>query len=64
MKHYLLCWKDRNEKLHNSGMQRRRVIDWHDKVRAKELSSSFPQAKNCAMDKKVNLEADNAECIR
>ena len=56
MNYYYKCWKDRNEKLHDKELQKKRLIEQQQKESAKTLEGQHPHVQKFAIDKKLEVK--------
>ena len=63
MNYHWKGWKDRNEKLHDESVQRKRIIDWQPKEYARPLEGQHPQVRKFEV-KKMDVEMNTTEHIR
>ena len=61
---YNECWKCRNEYLHDTDMQRQRIISWCKKLKEKVEKEEPPQVKLFATRNRINVEQNSTETIR
>ena len=61
--YYCKYWKDKNEKLHDEDVQRKRVIEWQQKEYARALEGQHPQVRKFAIEK-IEVEKCTTEKIR
>ena len=64
MVYYLLCEKDRNYKLHDSRLQKEKIVKQYHRERQKALQSQYPQVKKYIEQNEVNIELSNSEYIK
>ena len=57
MDYYWKCLKDRNDALHNKIEQRKRILEWHNKIKEDAIAGDYPEVKKYAM--KGVLETEN-----
>ena len=61
--HYKLCWDDRNEALHDDGMQRQRAMQWCNKVK-KHVEHNKPRSVKLFADRTdVKIDQSRTETI-
>ena len=56
MNYYFKCWKDKNEKLHDKDIQRKRTIEWQKNEQLKALEGKCLQVRKYSMEKKLDAE--------
>jgi len=64
MKCYWKFWKDRNDKLYDEEVQRKRIIEWQQKEQIRDLEGQHSHVRKCAIEKKLDTETCTTEHIR
>jgi len=64
VEYYYECWKHRNEEHHNEEKQRKKLLDWYEKVKQKAESCDDPQVRLFVEKKSLDVEKCRNETIK